>query len=147
MEDVERLVSREALRELSGRWKGLEWVGRSIKMMVWKLPLMVFGGCCVSAFYAHTGLMLILFGGVLDPTSSKNQANINRGYRVRYMYMTSGAYAISFISCLMCDASVWVGYIAVTLFNLLAGCGAYFGRNRRLRLEQEKLQATGYMSS
>ena len=73
MEDVERLISREALRELSGRWKGLEWVGRKIKMIFWRLPLMVFSGCCVSAFYAHIGLMSILFGGLLDPTSSQRE--------------------------------------------------------------------------
>jgi hypothetical protein len=116
-----------------------------MKMIVWRLPLMVFGGCCASAFYAHIGLELIFFGGVLDPTSSQRESQRER--RLRGRFMVACEYVIAFILSFVCDASVWVGYIAVTLFNLLAWCGAYFSRNRRLRLEQEKLQATGYTSS
>ena len=115
MEDVERLISREALRELSGRWKGLEWVGRKIKMIFWRLPLMVFSGCCVSAFYAHIGPMSILFGGLLDSTSSQ------REWRLRGRYIASCEYAIAFILSFVCDASIWAGYIAVTHALFIAG--------------------------
>ena len=137
MDEIERLYSREVLEQLRGRRKGLEWIGDSIIMVVWRLPLVAFGFCCASVHRFNIGIILLVFGGSIDPRKIGE-------WKYKYAGLLVGAYAFLLI---VCDTEFWVAWFTISLYSFLTWCGSYLAKNRHKRLENKRVQDEGYVSA
>ena len=137
MDEIERLYSRETLEEFHGRRKGVKWVTLSIKVIVWRIPLYVFGAVCGAASCFNIGILLLVFGGSIDPRKIGE-------WKYKYAGLLVGAYAFLLI---VCDTEFWVAWFTISLYSFLTWCGSYLAKNRHKRLENKRVQDEGYVSA